>query len=138
MGQGDAVAFLGPHGFTLDRTVRIRLAWSVLALVAAVTAVWFRTGRRCQPTSDPDRCHAGHDEGCGRANDQIDPAGNDHSSGSDESQRGTKPLTQKVFHRKIAVRVWSDTGLVAAAAAYLLGIWLGGEHDDHLLRLAYR
>lgn len=116
--------------------MRIRLAWSALALAAAMTAAWFRTGRRCRPSSDSDRRHAGHDEGRGRANDQIDPAGDDPSSGPDKPQRGPKPLTQSGLPAwKAASRVWGSLGLLAAVAAYSLGIWLGGEHDDHLLRL---
>lgn len=116
--------------------MRIRLAWSALAVVAAMTAAWFRTSRRCRPSSDPDRRHTGHDEGGGLANDQIDPAGDDPNSGPDEPQRGPKPLTQKgLLAWKTASRVWGGLGLLAAVAAYSLGIWLGGEHDDHLLRL---
>ena len=99
-------------------------------------AAWFRTSRRCQPSSGPDRHHTGHDEGCGRTNNQIDPAGDDPSSKPDEPQRGPKPLTQKgLLAWKAASRVWGSLGLFAAVAAYSLGIWLGGEHDDHLLRL---
>ena len=116
--------------------MRIRLAWSALAVVAAVTATWFRTSRRRWPGSDPDRCHTVHDEGGGLANDQIDPAGDDLSSGPDEPQRGPKTLTQKgLLASKVATSVWGGLGLLAAVAAYSLGIWLGGEHDDHLLRL---
>ena len=116
--------------------MRIRLIWSALAVVAAVTAAWFRTGRRRWPSSNPDRCHTVHDEGGGLANDQIDPAGDDPSSGPDEPQRGPKPLTQEDLPAwKAAIRIWGSLGLLAAGAAYSLGIWLGGEHDDHLLRL---
>lgn len=116
--------------------MRIRLAWSALAVVAAVTAARFRTSRRCQPSSDPDRRHTGHDEGGERTNDQIGPAGDDPSSKPDEPQGGPKPLTQEGLPAwKAAIRVWGGPGLLAAVAAYSLGIWLGGEHDDHLLRL---
>ena len=116
--------------------MRIRLAWSALAVVAAVTAAWFRTGRRRRPSSSPDRRRTGHDEGRGLANDQIDPAGDDPSSGPDEPQRGPKPLIQEDLPAwKAAIRIWGSLGLLAAGAAYSLGIWLGGEHDDHLLRL---
>ena len=116
--------------------MRIRLAWSALAVVAAVTAAWFRTSRLRRPSSDPDRRHTGHDEGGGLANDQIDPAGDDPSSGPDEPQRGPKPLTQEGLPPwKTATRIWGVLGLLAGAAVFSLGIWLGGEHDDHLLRL---
>ena len=99
-------------------------------------AAWFRTSRRRQPSSGPDRRHTGHDEGRGLANDQIDPAGDDPSSGPDEPQRGPKPLTQKGLPAwKVAIRVWGGPGLLASFVAYLLGIWLAGEHSDHLLRL---
>ena len=116
--------------------MRIRLTWSALAVVAAVTAAWFRTSRRRWPSSNPDRRHTVHDEGGGLANDQIDPAGDDPSSGPDEPQRDPKTLTQKgLLAWKVATSIWGGLGLLAAVAAYSLGIWLGGEHDDHLLRL---
>lgn len=136
MGQGDAVATLGSHGSALDRTVRIRLAWSALALVAAVTAAWFRTGRRYRPSSDPGRRQAGHDEDCGRADCQIDPAGGDPSFGPDEPQRDLKPLIEEDLPPwKVVIRAWGGFGLCAAVVALGSGVWLAGEHSDHLLRL---
>lgn len=99
-------------------------------------AAWFRTGRRRWPSSNSDCRHTGHDEGGGRTNDQIGPAGDDPSSGPDEPQRGPKPLTQEDIPTwKFVTGAWGGLGLFAAVVAYLLGIWLAGKHDDHLLRL---
>lgn len=99
-------------------------------------AAWFRTSRRRQPSSGPDRRHTGHDEGRGLANDQIGPAGDDPSSGPDEPQGGPKPLTKEDIPTwKFVTGAWGGLGLFAAVVAYLLGIWLAGKHDDQLLRL---
>ncbi len=114
--------------------MRIRLAWSALAVVAAVTAAWFRTSRRCRPSSDPDRRHTGRDEGCGLVNDQIDPAGDDPSSGSDEPQGDLESLTQEGLpFWKVAARIWGVNGLLAWVLVSLPGAWLAGRYDDHLL-----
>ena len=116
--------------------MRIRLAWSALAVVAAVTAAWFRTSRRCQPSPDPDRRHTVHDEGGGLANDQIDPAGDDPSSGPDEPQRGLEPLTQEDLSVwKFVTGGWNDIGLVTALVISLIAVWLVGEQDELLLNL---
>ena len=121
MGQGDAVASLGPHEFALDRTVRIRRTWPVVLFLVAV-AVGSRVCNR-RPL------HPNHNES--RYNTDYDANGQEG-----DELRGENlgpPSLEDLPIWKLSYRFGFE--IIVSFVGFQFGYRLAGDNDTDLLDL---